>query len=62
MGILIAVQVAQDLRTLSTQSLSERITKHSLTSLELAVAWAVVGAALYVGARWMRKREDISAS
>src|SRR5713226_5056240 len=30
MGVLIAVQVAQDFQTLTTQSLSERIAKHSL--------------------------------
>jgi basic amino acid/polyamine antiporter, APA family len=56
MGVLIFVQVSQDLRTLKTQSLSERISNHSLTSLELVIAWGVVGAALYVLARVMKKR------
>src|SRR5882762_10255205 len=34
MGLLIVVQVSQDAHTLLTQSLSDRIAKHSLTSLE----------------------------
>jgi APA family basic amino acid/polyamine antiporter len=51
MGALIAVQVSQDARTLSEQSIAERIANHSLTSLELAVAWGLVGAALYAFAR-----------
>ncbi len=47
MGILIAVEVVQDTQTLRTQTLRERIANHSLTSLELAFGWAIVGAALY---------------
>src|SRR5437870_703088 len=62
MGILIVVQVANDLKTLGTTSLSERLDTHSLTSLELAVTWSIVGAVLYVVARWMRKREESRAS
>src|SRR5881275_2710301 len=58
MGILIVVQVANDLNTLGTTSLGERVDTHSLTSLELAVTWSIVGAVLYVVARWMRKREE----
>lgn len=54
MGVLIAVQVVQDIQTLTTQSLQERIAQHSLTSLELAVLWSVVAALLYVVARWRR--------
>jgi amino acid transporter len=57
MGLLIFVQVSQDAHTLLTQSLSERIAKHSLTSLELALVWSLIGAALYVVARLMRKHE-----
>lgn len=56
MGALIVVQVVQDAHTLTTQSLSERMAKHSLTSLELALVWALVGAMLYGFARLMRKR------
>src|SRR5713101_2670109 len=59
MGVLIAVQVAQDVDTLTTQSLSERIAKHSLTSLELALVWSLIGALLYGFARWMRVRESV---
>ena len=51
MGGMIAVQVVQDLETLATQSLRERVANHSLTSLELAVAWGLVGAALYAYSR-----------
>ena len=54
MGVLIAVQVVQDIQTLMTQSLKERIAQHSLTSLELAVLWSGVAALLYVLARWRR--------
>lgn len=54
MGVLIAVQVAQDIQTLMTQSLRERLGQHSLTSLELAVLWSTVAAAIYVFARWRR--------
>jgi amino acid transporter len=57
MGLLIVVQVAQDAHTLKTQSLGGRIAKHSLTSLELALVWSSIGAALYVVARLMRKGE-----
>ena len=62
MGILIVVQVANDLKTLGTTSLGERVDTHSLTSLELAVTWSIVGAVLYGVARWMRKREESRAS
>ena len=59
MGVLIAVQVVQDIQTLTTQSLKERITQHSLTSLELAVLWSVVAALLYVVARMMKGSESV---
>jgi amino acid transporter len=56
MGVLIAVQVVQDVRTLMTQSLSERIAQHSLTSLELAIAWSMFAVLLYIIARLRRGR------
>lgn len=56
MGGLVLVQVWRDLRTLQTTSLSERITTHSLTTIELAVGWSVVGLGLYLLARAMKKR------
>ena len=52
MAVLIAVQVVQDIVTLRSQSLSERISEHSLTSLELAVFWSAIAAILYAVARW----------
>src|SRR6266576_562558 len=55
MGVLIAVIVVQDIQTLVTQSLQERIAQHSLTSLELAVLWSAVAAAIYLVARGRRK-------
>src|SRR5947207_9907604 len=60
MGVLIAVQVVQDIQTLMTQSLKERIAEHSLTSLELAVLWSGVAALLYVLARMVRKEKSVS--
>ena len=55
MGGLIAVQITRDLRTLQSTSISQRISSHSLTSLELAIVWSLVGVALYLLARAMRK-------
>jgi len=54
MGVLIAVQVVQDIQTLMTQTLQERIAQHSLTSLELAVLWSAVAAVIYLVARWRK--------
>jgi len=56
MGGLILVQVFQDLETLGKTSLGQRITTHSLTSLELAVVWSAVGAVLYGLARRRESR------
>ena len=58
MGGLIVVQLVQDLHTLQTTTIAERIAKHSLTSLELALVWAGIGAALYALARWRRGVSD----
>jgi APA family basic amino acid/polyamine antiporter len=52
MGSLIFVQVSQDVGTLQTQSFQQRINGHSLTTIELVLAWGVIGAALYIYARW----------
>jgi hypothetical protein len=51
MGVLIVIQLTRDAETLRAKSLSERISEHSLTSIELVVVWAIVGAALYGLAR-----------
>ncbi|MGH9840675.1 MAG: APC family permease [Blastocatellia bacterium] len=47
MGALVAVQVSQDLAALRTMSLGERLANHSLTSVELVIAWGIAGLALY---------------
>src|SRR5882672_1698061 len=57
MGVLIVVQVAGDFRTLRTTSLWQRIQGHSLTAVELAVAWSLIGAAMYAYARMRQKRQ-----
>jgi APA family basic amino acid/polyamine antiporter len=54
MGGLVVVQIVSDVQTLRTTSLSQRINDHSLTSLELAVAWSAIGAAMYAWARGRR--------
>ena len=58
MGILILVQLGQDMRTLGTQSVSERIRNHSLTTVELIVVWGAIGGALYTFARLARGRRN----
>jgi amino acid transporter len=64
MGVLIAVQVTQDVQTLVTQSLRERIAHHALTSLELAVLWSTFAVLLYIFSKWMsgRTRKRVSES
>jgi len=56
MGSLIVVQVVQDSAALRTQSFRERIAGHSLTGLELAIAWSLLGAAMYAYARLVQNR------
>ena len=51
MATMLAIQFAADIETLRTQTLRARITGDSLTSLELIVAWGVVGLVLYQFAR-----------
>lgn len=57
MGGIIAIQVVQDLRTLMAQSFRQRVVGHSLTSVELALAWGLIGAMLYAYGRIRRPRE-----
>ena len=61
MGGLILVMISRDLRTLQSTSLSERISTHSLTSVELAIVWSAIGVGLYGLARVM-KRKSANAS
>src|SRR5262245_10819648 len=58
MGALIASQIWRDIETLRGQSLSDRIAKQKLTSVELAVVWGLIGLALYAYA--MRGRKSSS--
>ena len=51
MGALVFVQVADDVRTLQAFDFSERLAKHSLTTLELCLLWSAVGAVLYAFGR-----------
>jgi len=59
MGVLIAVQVWQDIRTMLGHSMRQRIGNQGLTSVELAVAWGLIGLALYAYAQRRRKREAL---
>jgi amino acid transporter len=58
MGSLMLVMIFRDLQTLRATSLSERVHGNSLTSLELAIAWSLFGAALYLLARMKRRKVD----
>jgi basic amino acid/polyamine antiporter, APA family len=51
MGGIIIIQVVQDLRTLQAQSFQQRLADHSLTSVELAIVWGLIGGMLYVYCR-----------
>lgn len=54
MGLMIVIQLRLDATVLTTQTLSERISGQSLTSIELIVVWGVIGAGLYQLARMQR--------
>jgi len=54
MGLMIVIQLRQDAVVLSTQTLRERISGQSLTSIELIIVWGVIGAILYQLARGQR--------
>jgi hypothetical protein len=57
MGGIIAIQVVQDLRTLGAQSFRQRLVGHSLTSVELALTWGLIGAMLYAYGRLRGRHE-----
>jgi amino acid transporter len=59
MGLMILIQLRQDVAVLSTQTLSERISRQSLTSIELILVWGVVGAGLYQLARMQRGNRPV---
>ena len=54
MGLMILIQLRQDAAVLTTQTLAQRISGQSLTSIELIVVWGVIGAGLYQLARMQR--------
>ena len=60
MGGLLAVLISQDLQTLSTQSLRQRIENHALTSIELVAVWGVIGLGLYGLKRRSRRTPEIN--
>ena len=55
MGVLILIQLRQDVIALQTLSLSQRINDGALTSIELVLVWGLVGLALYQLARMQRE-------
>lgn len=57
MGVMILIQLRQDMQVLRTQTLFDRINDQTLTSIELILVWGVVGAGLYQLARMQRSRE-----
>ena len=54
MGLMIFIQLRQDVDVLRTTSLGQRIEEHSLTSIELVLVWGIVGLVLYQLARRQR--------
>ena len=58
MAALIVLQLNDDVRVLRRYTFAQRIEHSSLTTLELVVAWAVVGAALYAAAVFGRARRQ----
>jgi basic amino acid/polyamine antiporter, APA family len=56
-GLMILIQLWIDFQSLRTSSFADRVTKHSLTSIELLVVWSIVAASLYAIAR-SRARQD----
>ena len=61
MGLMIVIQLRQDVEVLRTQTLFERINAQTLTSIELVLVWGIIGAGLYQLARMQRNREASKA-
>ncbi|HSD46284.1 MAG TPA: hypothetical protein VLB87_06655, partial [Pyrinomonadaceae bacterium] len=55
MAVMILIQVRQDIIALQTLSLSQRISRNSLTSIELLLVWGLVGLGVYQLARTQRR-------
>jgi amino acid efflux transporter len=60
MAGLVLVQVYQDVGTLRSTTFKHRVAGHSLTSVELLVAWGAVGAVLYLYGRWRTNRSSLT--
>ena len=60
MGLLIVIQLGQDVEVLRTQTLSQRISGQSLTSMELIFVWGLVGLGLYQLARSQRRNRPVA--
>jgi len=60
MGVMIFIQLGQDVEVLRTQTLSQRIHGKSLTSIELIVVWGLVGLGLYQLARSQRRNQPVA--
>ncbi|HVF22894.1 MAG TPA: APC family permease [Pyrinomonadaceae bacterium] len=56
MGVLILIQLRQDVAVLQTLSLSQRISGNALTSIELLLVWGLVGLGVYQLARTQRRK------
>lgn len=61
-GLMILIQLWIDFQSLRTSSFSDRVTKHSLTSIELLIVWSMVAAALYAIARSRAREEPLEPS
>lgn len=61
MGLMIFIQLRQDVEVLRTSSLSQRIDEHTLTSIELVFVWGIIGLVLYQLARMQRRNAAAKA-
>jgi basic amino acid/polyamine antiporter, APA family len=59
MGVMIVIQLRQDVGVLQTMSIGQRISDHALTSIELLLVWGIVGLGLYHLAR-MQQRDSVA--
>jgi basic amino acid/polyamine antiporter, APA family len=59
-GLMIIIQLLRDFEALRTQSFLDRLTNHSLTSIELLVVWSIVATGLYALARSQARRDPVA--
>ncbi|HEX2270167.1 MAG TPA: APC family permease [Pyrinomonadaceae bacterium] len=60
MGLMIVIQLSLDADVLRTQTLSQRISEQSLTSVELIFVWGLIGVGLYQLARSQRRERSVA--